>query len=166
MRIGSAVLGSAIFFLVVPGAVAGLLPWLLSGGYAAMLQVTPLLTACCLILIACGIGVLVYSFAHFALKGRGTPAPIAPTQNLVVSGPYRFVRNPMYVAVLAIIFAQAVLSSSSSVFAYGLLVGAAMALFTYFYEEPTLSRVHGKGYDRYRAAVPGWWPRLTPWDDQ
>jgi len=164
MRTGSAVVGSAIFFLVVPGTVAGVLPWLLAGGYASSLPASPLFTITCVSVIACAVAVLLYSFAHFALKGRGTPAPIAPTESLVVSGPYRFVRNPMYVAVLTIIFAQALLFGSSAVLVYGLAVGAAVVSFTHFYEEPTLGHTHGLSYHRYRAAVPGWLPRLTPWN--
>lgn len=166
MRIGSAVAGSAIFFLVVPGTVAGVLPWLLTGGYADRLPNSPFLTVTCIVVIACAIAILLYSFAHFALKGRGTPAPIAPTENLVVSGPYRFVRNPMYVAVLTIIFAQALLFGSSAVLIYGLIIAAAVVSFTRFYEEPTLSDTHGASYEHYRAAVPGWWPRFTPWQGQ
>ncbi|MGE0282490.1 MAG: isoprenylcysteine carboxylmethyltransferase family protein [Rhizobiaceae bacterium] len=166
MRIGSAVAGSAIFFLVVPGTVAGVLPWLLTGGYADRLPNSPFLAVTCIVVIACAIAILLYSFAHFALKGRGTPAPIAPTENLVVSGPYRFVRNPMYVAVLTIIFAQALLFGSSAVLIYGLIIAAAVVSFTRFYEEPKLSDTHGASYEHYRAAVPGWWPRFTPWQGQ
>jgi len=166
MRIGSAVLGSAIFFLVVPGTVAGALPWSLTGGYGDTLALGPPWSVGCIVVSAGAAAVLIYSFGHFALKGRGTPAPIAPTANLVVSGPYRFVRNPMYVAVLTIIFAQALLFGSMPVLVYGVVVGAAMVAFTRLYEEPTLAGTHGAAYDRYRAAVPGWWPRLTPWSGQ
>jgi protein-S-isoprenylcysteine O-methyltransferase Ste14 len=166
MHIRSAVLGSAIFFIVVPCTVAGLIPWLLARRYDEAPPRDPVLAAACFVAIVCAVSVLLYSFAHFALKGRGTPAPIAPTENLVVSGPYRFVRNPMYVAVLSIIFAQALLFSAVPVLIYGLLVCVAMVVFTRFYEEPTLGRRHGSAYDRYRAAVPGWWPRLTPRNGQ
>lgn len=166
MRTGSAVAGSAIFFLVVPGTVAGGLPWLLTGGHAGRLPASSLATIACIAVITCAVAVLLYSFAHFAFRGRGTPAPIAPTENLVISGPYRFVRNPMYVAVLTIIFAQAMLFSSAAVLIYGLVIAVAVVSFTRLYEEPTLGRTHGSSYDRYRASVPGWWPRLTPWQGQ
>jgi len=166
MRTGSAVVGSAIFFLVVPVTVAGALPWLLTGGYADRLPGSWLVAVICIVVIAGAVAMLLYSFAHFALKGRGTPAPIAPTENLVVSGPYRYVRNPMYVAVITIILAQALLFGSSAVLIYGLVVAASVFGFTRLYEEPTLSETHGAAYARYRAAVPGWWPRVTPWQGQ
>jgi protein-S-isoprenylcysteine O-methyltransferase Ste14 len=166
MRTGSAVAGSAIFFLVVPGTVAGGLPWLLTGGHAGRLPASSLATIACIAVIACAVAVLLYSFAHFALWGRGTPAPVAPTENLVVSGPYRFVRNPMYVAVLSIIAGQAMLFGSWAVAAYGLAVGAAMVAFVKSYEEPTLEARYGAEYDAYRRAVPGWLPRLTPWNGE
>lgn len=106
---------------------------------------------------------LLHAFARFALEGRGTPAPVAPTERLVVGGIYRHVRNPMYVAVLAIILGQALLFSSWALVAYATIAAIAMVSFVKFYEEPTLARRYGADYEAYRSAVPGWLPRLTPW---
>src|SRR5689334_25432088 len=105
-----AVLGSALFFVVAPSVIAGLIPWWITGWEFLPpffdLQAT---RAVGLLLIVADLPGLVDSFARFALQGLGTPAPIAPTQNLVVTGPYRYVRNPMYVAVVAVILGQAFL---------------------------------------------------------
>ena len=103
------------------------------------------------------------SFARFALKGLGTPAPIAPTAHLVVSGFYRFVRNPMYVGVLAAILGQALVFANWRLFAYAGLVWLMFELFVLIYEEPTLKRTFGQEYAAYRANVPRWVPRFTPW---
>lgn len=161
MRKASAVAGSAVFFIAAPGVVAGLLPWLLSNRYSLPLVPWPLV-AVGLSMIAVGLAVLVDAFARFALDGGGTPAPVAPTARLVVSGAYRFVRNPMYVAVVSIIVGQALLFVHWQVAAYAVAIGAAMWSFVRIYEEPILSRRYGAQYDAYRANVPGWWPRLTP----
>nr|WP_275689987.1 isoprenylcysteine carboxylmethyltransferase family protein [Diaminobutyricibacter tongyongensis] len=103
-----------------------------------------------------------YAFALFALH-QGTPAPVAPTATLVVTGVYRFVRNPMYLAVLAIILGQALLFGSWGLVLYAAIVLAAVVTFVKLYEEPTLTETYGEQYLEYRRNVPGWWPRITPW---
>ncbi len=115
------------------------------------------------ILVMAGLAVLLHSFARFAFEGAGTPAPIAPTERLVVGGAYRYVRNPMYVAVLSIIIGQALLFADWSLVLYAGVVAAAVFTFVRLYEEPTLARRYGDEYEAYRRAVPGWLPRLTPW---
>lgn len=163
MRSTSAIAGSAVFFFLAPGVVAGIAPWMLTGGYADPPVGQPLLVALAAVLILAGIPVLIHAFARFALEGMGTPAPVAPTAKLVIGGVYRNVRNPMYVAVLSIVAGQAVLFASWTVAAYGAVVGVAMAVFVKWYEEPTLAARYGAEYEAYRRAVPGWLPRLTPW---
>lgn len=162
MRKPSAVLGSAVFFLAAPGIVAGLVPWLITTHYGH-----PLASAAFMVpgamLVAAGLGVLLHAFARFALEGSGTPAPVAPTERLVIGGAYRHVRNPMYVAVLAIILGQALIFAHGPLAAYAVLIGAAMAAFVRFYEEPVLARRYGAQYETYRSNVPGWLPRLRPW---
>ncbi|HEV2505583.1 MAG TPA: isoprenylcysteine carboxylmethyltransferase family protein [Mesorhizobium sp.] len=159
----SAIFGSAVFFLVAPCVVAGLLPWLILDRYRLPLSMSlPCIVIGC-VLIAVAVLVLLHSFARFSLEGLGTPAPVAPTEKLVVGGIYRHVRNPMYVAVLSIIAGQALLFASWAVVLYGVVMGIAMASFVHFYEEPTLVRRYGAEYETYRRAVPGWLPRLTPW---
>jgi protein-S-isoprenylcysteine O-methyltransferase Ste14 len=94
--------------------------------------------------IAAGLSVLLDSFARFALQGLGTPAPIFPTQHLVVSGLFRYVRNPMYVAVLLLILGQGPLFGSVRVLEYGIAVWVEFYLFVLFYEEPTLRKSYGR----------------------
>jgi protein-S-isoprenylcysteine O-methyltransferase Ste14 len=162
-RIG-AIAGSILFLLVAPGIVAGVIPWSISH-YSfgpPLLGVEPLRWLGIVLLILGGV-LLLETFARFALQGRGTPAPIAPTKSLVVTGSYRFVRNPMYVAVVSLILGQALLFGNLIVLAYGLAAWLTVHLFVLSYEEPTLSATYGAQYDRYRANVRRWLPRLTPW---
>lgn len=114
-------------------------------------------------LLVIGTIVVVECFARFALEGLGTPAPVAPTRHLVVSGLYRYVRNPMYVGVLAAIVGQALLFGSPALLRYAVLVWMFFFAFVVFYEEPSLERRFGPSYRSYRANVRRWWPRLTPW---
>ena len=110
MRKVHAALGSVVFFALAPGVVAGLVPWWLTSWKAAARPAwwLPLRAAGAVLLLA-GTGVLVHAFARFVVEGLGTPAPLAPTRELVVGGLYRYVRNPMYLAVLAAIVGQALL---------------------------------------------------------
>jgi protein-S-isoprenylcysteine O-methyltransferase Ste14 len=153
--------GSLVFLLLAPGVTAGLVPWLLTGWDST--GPAPALRAVGIALIAAGLAVLLHAFARFVLEGIGTPAPVAPTERLVVGGLYRHLRNPMYVAVAATIVGQALLLGRPLLLAYAALFLAVTAAFVHFYEEPVLSRRFGEQYERYRRAVPGWWPRLRAW---
>ena len=110
------------------------------------------------ILIATGLLPLLESISRFVWAGRGTLAPFAPTETLVVSGLYRFVRNPMYVADLAAISGQAILFRSVSLVVYGLVIWLGLHLFVTRYEEPTLRRKFGTSYDAFCNNVPRWIP--------
>src|SRR6478609_421940 len=159
-----AVLGSAVFFVVAPCTLAGLVPWSITGWQLRPpflgLELTRGIGA---IMILAGVPGLVDAFARFALQGLGTPAPIAPTRNLVVTGLYRYVRNPIYVAVVAIILGQAVLMGDWRLIVYGALLWLFFHVFVVAYEEPTLEQTFGREYEAFRAAVPRWIPRMTPW---
>jgi protein-S-isoprenylcysteine O-methyltransferase Ste14 len=152
--------GSLLFLFVAPGVVAGLIPWLLTGWDAAG-DVPVLLIVAGVALTAAGAAVLLHAFARFVVEGLGTPAPVAPTQHLVVGGLYRYVRNPMYLAVAATIVGQAMILGRPALLLYALLFGAVVWAFVHFYEEPTLARQYGAEYDAYRRAVPGWWPKRS-----
>jgi len=145
------------FVIVVPCVVGGLLPWFITRYQGH--DVATIVRVIAWLFIAEGVGVLLYGVWHFAAEGRGTPAPIAPTRQLVVSGPYRFIRNPMYVAVGAVILGQALLFPSAAIFVYLLAFAVVVVVFVKLYEEPTLSRTFGEEYTAYRASVPGWFPR-------
>ncbi len=116
------------------------------------------------LLIAAGLAVLFPAFVRFVVEGIGTPAPIAPTEHLVVGGAYRHVRNPMYLAVAALIFGQALLLGQTVLLLYGAAFCVVVAVFVHGYEEPALTRQFGTEYDDYRRAVPAWLPRRTPWE--
>jgi len=134
MRRVFAAVGSAFFLVIAPGTVAGYVPWRISGWrmQAPLLHFSPFRWLGVL-LIAAGVPVLLDSFARFAIKGLGTPAPVFPTRHLVVSGLYRYVRNPMYVAVVAVILGQGLLLGSVRVLEYGILVWLAFHLFVLLY---------------------------------
>ena len=159
-----AVLGSAVFFVLAPSVLAGFIPWWVTHWEFRLpflgLEATRVAG---MLLIAAGIPGLIDSFARFALQGLGTPAPIAPTRTLVVTGLYRYVRNPMYVAVVAVILGQAILLGDRRLIAYGVLIWLAFHAFVVSYEEPVLKRNFGAQYEAFRANVPRWIPRLTPW---
>ncbi len=154
-------LGSGLFLVVAPGVVAGLIPWWLTGWEAGTTW-PPLQLLGALLLVA-GVIVLVDAFVRFVVEGIGTPAPIAPTQRLVVGGLYRHVRNPMYLAVGATIVGQALLLGRPILLLYAAAFAVVVLAFVRGYEEPTLARQFGAEYEDYRRAVPGWWPRLRPW---
>ena len=158
MSRAAAAAGSAVFFVLAPGVVAGLVPWWLTGWRVQLLWAPLRLLG--VVLVVAGVGVLLRAFAQFVAEGIGTPAPVAPTEHLVVSGLYRYVRNPMYLAVLATIVGQALILGQLVLFMYALAVGLAFVAFVRGYEEPTLQRRYGAEYESYRRAVPGWWPRL------
>jgi len=159
-----AILGSALFFAVAPSTVAGLVPWWITHWEFRPpffdLEAT---RAVGILLIVAGLPGLVDSFARFALQGLGTPAPIAPTQNLVVTGLYRYVRNPIYVALVAVILGQAALFGDWRLMTYGGLMWLAFHAFVLAFEEPVLVEKFGAQYEDFRANVPRWIPRLTPW---
>jgi protein-S-isoprenylcysteine O-methyltransferase Ste14 len=160
----SAILGSAIFLVIAPGIVAGYIPWRICGWQvAAPLLGISLFRAAGVLLMAVGFPVLLDSFARFAWRGLGTPAPILPTKHLVVTGLFRYVRNPMYVAVASLIFGQGLLFGSVRVLEYGVAVWIAFFLFVLSYEEPTLRGTFGAEYEEFCANVPRWIPRLRPW---
>jgi protein-S-isoprenylcysteine O-methyltransferase Ste14 len=159
-----ATLGSAVFLVMAPGFVAGLVPfWISRWRIEAPFLGTLLFRFAGAVLIALGGIVLLDSFARFALAGLGTPAPVFPTRHLVVTGLYRHVRNPMYLAVVSTIFGQGLLFGNVSVLEYGALVWLLFHIFVLIYEEPALRASFGSEYESFRAAVPRWVPRFTPW---
>ena len=164
MRKPAAAAGSAVFFAIAPGAVAGLIPWLLTGWRVRgrLAHWAPVRIAG-LVMIAVGAIVLVQAFARFVAEGRGTPAPAAPAERLVIGGLYRHVRNPMYLAVVAAITGQALALTQPVLLGYAAAVWVTVAAFARWYEEPALARQFGAQYSAYRRSVPAWRPRIRPW---
>jgi protein-S-isoprenylcysteine O-methyltransferase Ste14 len=159
-----AAIGSALFMVAGPGVVTGVVPWLLTG-WRPRRPVPGGVAAQTAGVVLAGVGgaVITHSFARFVREGLGTPVPAAPPSELVVGGLYRYVRNPMYLALDSLILGQALLLGRARLVAYAGAVTAATATFVKVYEEPTLAKNFGDEYERYRQNVPGWWPRLRPW---
>jgi len=161
---GRALIGSGLFLVLAPGTVAGLGPWWQSRWVInPPLLGLPFLRGVGVLLVLGGIVALLDSFARFALQGLGTPAPVSPTRRLVVTGLYRFVRNPMYLAIVAVILGQAFILGDAGLVVYAGLTWLVVSLFVVAYEEPTLRKSFGPEYDAYCSNVPRWFPRLRPW---
>ena len=159
-----AVLGSAAFFVAAPFTLGGLIPWAITGWRLLPpflgLELTRGVGA---MMILAGVPGIVDAFARFALQGLGTPAPIAPPRILVVTGLYRYVRNPIYVALVATILGQGVLLGDWRLIVYGAVLWLFFHVAVVAFEEPTLEQTFGSEYAAFRAAVPRWIPRMTPW---
>jgi len=151
-------LRTLLFTLIVPGSVMVFAPAaLLAAGVGPGLGLGP---ARWLGLppLAAGLVVIGRCFADFVRRGRGTPAPYDPPRALVVAGLYRYVRNPQYVGVILVAVGEAMLAEAAVLLGYAAVLAVAYHLFVRYYEEPTLGRVFGESYARYRAAVPRWLP--------
>jgi protein-S-isoprenylcysteine O-methyltransferase Ste14 len=160
-----AAIGSALFMAVGPGTVVGLVPFLLThwrarhplpGGLPAR--------AAGVVLVGLGSTVLTSAFVRFVREGLGTPMPVAPPSDLVVGGVYRYVRNPMYLALASTVVGQALILGSSRLLLYVGAMALPVHTFVRLHEEPVLARTFGEQYERYCANVPRWLPRLHPWD--
>jgi protein-S-isoprenylcysteine O-methyltransferase Ste14 len=158
MRRLRAAAGTLLFLAVAPGVVGGLVPWLLTGWRSAGSPIW--LRIFGWTLLGSGAAVLLEAFGRFVIEGIGTPAPVAPTQKLVIGGLYRYVRNPMYLAVAAVILGQAAVLGRGVLVVYAAVFGVIVWSFVHWHEEPTLRRQFGADYDAYLRTVPGWWPRL------
>src|SRR5918999_4342494 len=155
-----AVLGSAAFLLFGgPTIVAGLVPWLLTGWDAGDPSTPGLVIG--LVLIACGGALVLETTARFALEGRGTPVPFAAPARFVASGSYRWVRNPMYIGVLALIVGQALVLDRSVLLVWAAIAALLFHLFVVLHEEPSLSRRFGSDYEEYARQVGRWFPTTS-----
>ncbi|MGH0035748.1 MAG: methyltransferase family protein [Myxococcota bacterium] len=149
-------LKNLLFTFVVPGTVGVYLPNAIVTEYAAPGSGRWIVG---LALLALGGAIYAWCVWDFARVGRGTPAPIDAPRVLVERGLYQWVRNPMYVGVLAVVLGQAVLYASGRLAAYALAVGSLFHLFIVLYEEPKLKELFGPGYEDYCRRVGRWWPR-------
>jgi protein-S-isoprenylcysteine O-methyltransferase Ste14 len=163
-----ALLGTIAFTLIVPGTLIVLIPYLLTAWQLRPpllgIEATRTLGVALIVLAA----PLFFRFlSGFVREGHGTPAPIAPPEHLVVGGPFRWIRNPGYVAVVSLVAGQALLFGSGAVLAYAAFLAVAFHLFVVLYEEPTLRRQFGTEYESYCREVPRWIPRPRPsrWRD-
>ena len=157
----SPVLRTLVFTILVAGLWTVALPyWLLSPGLRPHLAGVGIAGA---LLVASGSALYVTcAFWGFALRGQGTPAPIDPPKKLVVEGPYRFVRNPMYWSVVSVMLGEAILLRALSLALWAAVFFSGASLFVILYEEPVLRRKFGAAYEEYCRRVPRWlphWPK-------
>lgn len=151
-------LRSLLFLILAPGMVAGYIPLaLLRTGQQAE---TGVLAYLAVPLWLIGGIILLWSFWNFLKEGRGTPAPVDPPKELVATGFYRYVRNPMYVGVLAVIIGHFLWFAYWNLLIYAIVVFVAFHTFVRYYEEPTLKRKFGAAYEDYLKRVPRWLPRF------
>ena len=150
-----ALIKTAIFTIFIPGTVAVYVPYRLTRGAIAQ-PPSDRIGVLALLPILFGIGVHLYSAWHFAVTGLGTPAPIDPPKTLVVRGPYRLTRNPLYVGVVSVLFGEALMVRSLTLTEYAAAVFLAFYAFVLVYEEPVLRDKFGAAYAEYCAKVPRW----------
>jgi protein-S-isoprenylcysteine O-methyltransferase Ste14 len=155
-----ALLGTIVFVALVPGTVVVVAPfwltrWHLAPPFAGT-EATRWLGAA---LIVASAPLFVSFCRRFVVEGHGTPAPVAPTEHLVVGGPYAWTRNPGYIAVVGMLVGQGLLLASPAVLWYAAAVAFAFHVFVVIYEEPTLRATFGAEYDAYRRRVARWVPR-------
>ena len=151
-------LKTLIFSILVPGTVAFVIPWLLLQQPWGLVFLLPSPWLVGFLPLVLGVGLYLWCAGAFTLLGKGTPAPIDAPKFLVIQGPYHWVRNPMYIAVLSMVIGQAILFRSFLLVGYALLVWAVVHLFVVFVEEPSLRDQFGESYETYLRAVPRWLP--------
>jgi len=152
-----AAIGSLVFLPIAPGMVAGFVPWVISRWEFETSSIP--LRWFGGIVTAAGVTLLLDCVRRFVFQGIGTPAPVFPTRYLVITGMYRYVRNPMYVAVVTTILGQGLLFGNVGVLEYGAIVWLLFHAFVLIYEEPKLRSTFGPQYESFCAHVPRWIPR-------
>jgi protein-S-isoprenylcysteine O-methyltransferase Ste14 len=161
--LGRSVTVSVLFTLLGgPCLVLLLIPWLLTGLHVPASETTTQRSAAALVIVL-GLAILFETMTRFIVAGQGSLVPSVPTERLVVTGLYRYVRNPMYLGVLIAIAGEALLFRNVGVLYEWSIVGCGFHLFVVVYEEPKLRRTYPTQFDLYCAHVPRWLPQLTPW---
>jgi len=153
-------LRSLLWTVLLPGFFAGYVPWRFFGLGAVQPDLRDPRQLLGLILLIAGVALLATCIWEFARSGRGTLSPADPPRELVVRGLYRYVRNPMYLSVTAIVMGEVLLTRSRALFAYWAVWFVAVNLFVVGYEEPTLRRQFGSSYEDYVRHVGRWLPRF------
>lgn len=161
-RLGGAWLAARSLFwsVILPGTVAGYLPWRYFGLSAVQLDFSEPLHLAGGLLFLTGALLLVLCIREFAVSGRGTLAPMDPPRELVVAGLYRYVRNPMYLSVATILLGELLLTRSTGLLLFASVWFVIVNLFVLGYEEPALRRRFGASYESYASRVGRWLPRL------
>jgi protein-S-isoprenylcysteine O-methyltransferase Ste14 len=138
--------------------VAGLIPyWILgSPGIASFKNSLSFFQYIAIFTFAIGVAILLYCITMFAIKGKGTLSPADPTKKLVVSGLYKYSRNPMYIGVMLILIGESAFFGSTILWIYTAILFIAFNLFIVIHEEPRLERDFGTEYQQYLKAVRRW----------
>jgi protein-S-isoprenylcysteine O-methyltransferase Ste14 len=152
------ILKTILFTILVPGSVLVLIPQRLLGGFPR--PAAGPLTWLGGLIILLGASIYFRCAWEFAVRGLGTPAPIAPTKFLVTTALHRYVRNPMYIGVFLVLLGEAGLFRAPMLLAYAAFFCGPVELFVVYYEEPTLRRQFGESYEQYRSSVPRWIPKF------
>src|SRR5215469_14779225 len=156
------VLRSLFFIALIAGSVAGVIPWLLVHSSGEAVRLVPSLWLLGVLPLLAGLVLFVWCTGLFTFVGKGTLAPIDGPTVLVRAGPYHWIRNPMYVAVLTIMLSEAILFHALSVVGWALAFGAFLLLWVPLVEEPWLREQFGESYETYLHTVPRWMPRWSP----
>lgn len=152
----------ALFWtLALPGVFAFYLPWTMFDIRSVDVDASNPRQLLGLMFIGAGTLLLLACIWEFARRGRGTLSPVDPPKQLVITGLYRFVRNPMYLSVTTVVLGQLLLTMSPGLFVYWAVWFAAVNVFVMGFEEPTLRGQFGRDYERYALAVGRWLPRLS-----
>jgi protein-S-isoprenylcysteine O-methyltransferase Ste14 len=155
-----AAVGTALVFLIGQGTAVVLLPYAFTHWQPGTPSWPVVVRAIGVVLIVAGGIIVIWGFVRFATEGVGVPVPTEPTsRQLTVGGPYRYLRNPLYLAIALVITGQGLLLSRPVLLVYAAVFLAAFVAFVHWYEEPSLTRRFGEQYETYRNQVPGWWPR-------
>lgn len=149
---------SLLWVVLMPGIVAGYVPWRFFGFNRSIFDSVDVFLVIGLAVFATGVALLATCVWEFARRGRGTLSPVDPPRRLVVRGLYRYVRNPMYLAVSAILLGDALAARSLALVIYWAAFFLLANLFIIGYEEPYLRRRFGASYDEYAARVGRWIP--------
>jgi len=152
----SSIVKTVIFTILVPGTVAVILPRAIGTDASA----PALYSSIGFLPMVLGVAIYLWCAWDFATAGQGTPAPIDAPKRLVVRGLYRFVRNPMYVGVLTVLFSESIVFRSRRILTYAIVVFVFFYLMVMLYEEQVLKRKFGASYEEYLKSVPRWIPHL------
>jgi protein-S-isoprenylcysteine O-methyltransferase Ste14 len=116
-----------------------------------------------IIIMLIGLYVMTITFSAFIRIGKGTLAPWSPTKKLIVSGIYRYVRNPMIMGVFTVLIGESICILSSRIFFWAILFFIINTIYFVLYEEPNLEKKFGSEYLEYKRNVPRWLPRKKPY---
>ena len=160
-RWASAVM-TVLSFPAGPGVVMVLVPWLITHWHVGTPSYPVVVRVIAVVLTAAGGVVMVAPFVWFVVEGIGVPFPTDPpsSRKVMVGGPYRYVRNPMYVGYFVAIIGLALFLSRAVLLIYALVLLIALMAFVHWWEEPTMTKRFGQEYEAYCQQVPGWWPRV------